>query len=555
MRFTRTSKGIGVAAIAALALTACGSGGGTNANGGGNVDPNAIITAYSNEPQAGLVPGNTNEVFGGRVVDLLFQGLYSYDDTGKLVPELAQSVESSDSQNYTVKIKSGQKFTNGEAITAKTFVDTWNWETVSTNAQSNAGFLSAIQGYDDTSATEGEGDAAKPAPKAQTMSGLKVVDDTTFTIKLSAPNSDFKESLGYTAFYPMPSEAFKDIKAYGENPIGNGPYKMASKGAWQHDKSIALVKNDDYDGPRKAQNGGVTFNFYTQADAAYTDVQGATLDVLDVIPSSALKTYQTDLNNRAINKAVAANGTLNIPSYLPQFQGEAGKLRGQAISMAINRDQITKVIFNGARQPANELTAPTVPGYSKDTGKDITTFNVDKAKQLWSQANSMTPWDNSQPLTISYNTDGGNKEWVDAVANQLSQNLGIKVEGKPYPKFASMLDDRKNKKLTGLVRAGWQGDYPTQYDFLGPIIDSKGGSNYDGYSNPKVDADLKKGLAATSEADQQAAYNDAQNIAIDDAKTIPLWYNNVQVGWSDKVSNVTASWNGAVDYYKITKTK
>ena len=84
MRFSRTSKALGMVAIAALALTGCGAGGGTT-DGASQAagDPNKVITAYSNEPQHPLLPANTNEVYGGRVVELLFEGLRSYDPSGK----------------------------------------------------------------------------------------------------------------------------------------------------------------------------------------------------------------------------------------------------------------------------------------------------------------------------------------------------------------------------------------------------------------------------------------------------------------------------------------
>ena len=121
MRFTRTSKALGMVAIAALALTGCGAGGGSNDGASQSAgDPNKVITAYSNEPQNPLLPANTNEVYGGRVVELLFEGLRSYDPDGKPVNALAESIESPDAQNWTIKVKQGHKFTNGEAITAKT---------------------------------------------------------------------------------------------------------------------------------------------------------------------------------------------------------------------------------------------------------------------------------------------------------------------------------------------------------------------------------------------------------------------------------------------------
>ncbi|MBT8158871.1 MULTISPECIES: ABC transporter substrate-binding protein [Arthrobacter] len=558
MRFSRTSTALGLLAVAALALTGCGGGASTGGSGQAAGDPNKIITAYSNEPQHPLMPANTNEVYGGRVVELLFEGLTSYDASGKTVNELADSIDTTDGQNYTIKVKKGTKFTNGEEVTAKSFVDAWNFAALSTNAQASSSFFESIEGYDAVSATKKETGADGksndvPAPTAQTMSGLVLKDDYTISVKLSQPEADWPQRLGYSAFMPLPAEALKDPKAFGENPIGNGPYKMAAKGAWQHDSQIALVKNADYQGERTAKNGGVTFKFYTDPAPAYTDIQANNLDVTDVLPTNALKTYTTDFPDHNLNKAYAGNATLNIPNYLPEFQGEAGKLRRQAISMAINRDEITKVVFSGTRIPAKDFTSPSIDGYNDNVpGSDVLKFDAAKAKDLWAKANAMSPWPAGKVLQLAYNTDGGNKEWIDAVANNLKNNLGIQAEGQPFAKFAEILNLRKAKTLPGFTRAGWQADYPSLFNFLGPVLQTGASANYEGYSNPAFDKLLQEGLASKTTADANQKFTQAQEILFQDLPNLPLWYQARQVVWSQNVSNVDSGWNGDLLYYNIT---
>ena len=317
------------------------------------------------------MPADTNEVGGGKVIDMIFAGLVSYDASGKPVNELAESIEGTDGQNFTIKVKKDQKFTNGEAITAKTFVDSWNFGAAAKNAQLSAGFFESIKGYDEASA---EGSTV------ETMSGLKVVDDPTFTVELNQPESDWPLRLGYTAFVPVPSGALADPKAFGEKPVGNGPYKLA-EGGWQHNVQIQLVPNPDYNGPRKAKNAGVTFKIYQNDDSAYQDLLGNNLDVLQTIPTNALLNFESDLGDRTISKPYAGNQTIAIPEYLPEWSGEAGKLRRQALSMAINREEITSVIFNGARKPAKEFTAPVLDGYNDSIpGSENLEFNADQGQ-------------------------------------------------------------------------------------------------------------------------------------------------------------------------------
>lgn len=546
MRFSRTSKIVGVATLSVLALSACGGGSNSSSGGSGNADPNGIIIADSVEPQKPLVPTNTAENGGGVVVENIFNGLVSYDENGKPVNDLAESIETKDSKVYTIKIKAGKKYTNGEAITAKDFVDAWNYGAAAKNAQQSSYFFEPIEGYDKVSAEGSTEDK---------MSGLKVIDDTTFQVTLVSPQADFPQRLGYTAYVPIPQSAYKDMKAFGEDPIGYGPYKMAKKGAWQHNSQIDLVKNADYDGPEKAQNGGITFKLYQSADTSYQDLLADNLDVIQQIPTSAMANYKSDLGDRSVDKPYAGNQTFAIPYYLDNFKGEAGKLRRQAISMSINRQEIIDVIFKGTRKPAKEFTAPTLEGYKADIkGAEYTNYDPAKAKELWAKAEKIKPYDNSKPFTIAYNADASHKQWVDAVTNQISKELGIKAEGKPYTTFKELLTAGNEGKHTGATRAGWLADYPSAYNFMGPIFAKGASSNYARYDNAEFEKLLKEGLEAKTPEASQAKFQEANSMLLEDMPNVPLWYSTANIGWSTKVSNVTAGWNGQPMYYKVTKT-
>ena len=83
------------------------------------------------------------------------------------------------------------------------------------------------------------------------MTGLKVVDDHTFTIKTTDKVSNLPVRLGYTAFAPLPDSFFSDPKAYGEKPIGAGPFKLDSK----TDTEMVVSKFADYSGQIQAERG------------------------------------------------------------------------------------------------------------------------------------------------------------------------------------------------------------------------------------------------------------------------------------------------------------
>jgi oligopeptide transport system substrate-binding protein len=317
-------------------------------------------------------------------VDELWTGLVSYKQDGSSRNEVARSITSDDNKTWTIRIKPDQTFSDGTPVTAKSFVDAWNFGALGTNGQLNSYFFYPIKGFDEVQA---EGTSAK------TLSGLKVVDDRTLTIELSQAEADFPARLGYTAFFPLPEVAFRDLEAFGENPIGNGPYKLAHKGAWIHKSRLDLIPNREYDGPRKAANGGLTFAFYTSLESAYSDVQAGNLDVLDQVPVSAYETFEKDKNVKAVSGPGALFQSFTIPNSARHFGGEEGRLRRQAISLAINREEITDKILDRTSTPAREFSSPLMPGFNGNlAGSSVLRFNPGKAKALWARANKISPW-------------------------------------------------------------------------------------------------------------------------------------------------------------------
>jgi len=345
------------------------------------------VTANGTEPQNPILPSRTDEVGGGRVLDTIFAGLVSYNADGSIENDVAESITQDSPTQVTIKIRDGLTFTNGEPVNADSFIDAWNYGAIASNAQKSTYFFQDIEGFVNTADQYGAPDEG--------LSGLKKIDDHTFQVTLNKPASDFAQRLGYSAYYPLPQVAFDDMDAFGENPIGNGPFKLDGEGAWEHDVQISLVKNEDYDGPSEAQADGLVFKFYSGFEAAYNDLLANNLDVLDTLPDLAYETYQDELGDRSVNQPGALNQTLAIGEYVEHFgPDEEGTLRRQAISMAIDREAITDKIFSGTRQPATDFTSPALDGWTDELeGDEVLEYNPEKAKELWEQANEISPWE------------------------------------------------------------------------------------------------------------------------------------------------------------------
>ena len=545
-------KALAFAAMAcsvAMLLSACG-GSNSNAASGDTAGSN-IITAYNSEPQNPLIPGNTNETGGGKPGDLLFSRLVSFDKDGKASNEVAESITpNDDATQYTIKIKSGWKFTDGTPVTAESFTKAWSYVANAKNAQKCSSFFSAIAGYDDLQKDGLKGD--------EQLSGLKVVDDTTFTVDLNQSDSVFPIKVGYSAFAPLPESFYKDPKAFGESPVSDGPYKFDS---WDHDKEIKLVKNPDYKGNRKVNNDGVTFKIYTDANAAYADVQAGNLDVMDTVPSADSKTFESDSSVVPYNKAGSVIQTFTIPSDLEHWKTstEEGQLRRQALSMAIDRQAICDKVLNGLGTPAVEFTSPKTPGYSDSLkGNENLKYNKKKAKELWEKANAISPWTSDDKLTFSYNADGGAKPIFEAVVNSVKNTLDIDVTTNPVPTFQEFRNDVTGRKMTGAFRTAWQPDYPSPENYLYQLYSSDAadgnGSNDGDYKNPEFDDLCSKAAAAQTTDEANKLYQQAQEILLNDLPAIPLYYSNANGVAASGVKNFVMNWQNVPVYNEISKS-
>ncbi|MFJ6695722.1 ABC transporter substrate-binding protein [Streptomyces sp. NPDC091272] len=525
MRGARHAKWAAGAAAVALAATACGGGG----SGGGEA---GVVSASWGDPQNPLEPANTTEVQGGKVLEMLFRGLKKYNPkTGAAENMLAEKIDTTDSQNFTVTVKPGWKFSNGEKVTAKSFVDAWNYGAHLKNKQKGAPFFGYIEGYDKVHPEKG-------AATADTLSGLKVTGENTFTVKLSQKFSTWPETLGYAAFAPLPKVFFDDHDGFLKAPVGNGPYTVKS-----YDKGsvMNLRKWAEYPGADKAQNEGVDLKVYTDYGTAYTDLTAGNLDLLDDVPAAQLKNVKNDVGGRYLNTPAGIIQTLAFPFYDADWNKAGSAKVRRGLSMAINRAQITDTIFQKTRTPATDWTSPVLGaagGYKAGLCGAACEYNAAEAKKLVAEGGGIP----GGQMTISYNADtGSHKEWVDAVCNSINNALGNNKAcvGNPIGTFADFRSQAGQQKFTGPFRAGWQMDYPLIQNFLEPLYATGASSNDGKFSSKEFDGLLKEANAETDTTKATTKFQEAEKVVADQMAAIPLWYQNGSAAYSERTSNVT----------------
>lgn len=517
----------------ALVVSGCGGGGDDSGEDGGGGDPekneNTEITVFGTEPERPLVPGDTSETGGGKIIDALFTGLMDYDPvSGEPRLANAESFELTAPDVYTVKLEKDWTFHDGTPVLAKNYIDAWNYTAYSPNGQQHASFFAQVEGFDQVFTVDPDGDGPKPppTPPAKELSGLTVVDDYTFTIKFTEPHAVFKTKTGYAAFMPLPDAFFADKEAFVDHPIGNGPFEYLDRVPQQ---DLQVVRFEDYKGQDKPKIRQVKFRFM-DADAAYVEVKGSQLDFLNNLPPQAIagSVWKDDLPGRAAAADVLANQTLSFPLYDKKYQNPDFR---HAISMAIDRQAVIDAIYEGNRKPATGFGVPKLPGWEPGACGKWCDFNPDEAKKLFDASG----W--TGPIEITSNSDGGHKEWVEAVCGQISNTLGVDCTFVPVASFSEVREAINAREMDQIYRAGWLADYALVENFLNPLYRTGGSSNDNGYSNPEVDAKLAEADRAPTEEEAFALYHEAEEMIAEDMPSVPLWNTPAIYAWSDRLVN------------------
>lgn len=536
MRRPRWMAAVVMPLATALVITSCGGDDSGDGAGGGtenSKNETGEISVFGTEPENPLVPGNTTETGGGKIVDAMFTGLIEYDPVSS-DPRNAHAEEitpSDDGKEMTFKLKEGWTFHDGTPVLAKNYVDAWNYTAYGPNGQQGASFFQQIEGYDQVNLPDPDGPDGPqqaPTPPEKEMSGLEVIDDLTFKVTFAQPHPIFRVKLGYPTYSPLPDAFFEDQAAFEANPIGNGPWKFVSR---VPEQEVVVERFDEYQGEDKGKVKTVKFTFMESTDAAYAAVVSNQLDFLDTVPPSALagNLWQTDLEGRSDSAEILSIQAIAFPLYNPKFQSADFR---KAISMAINREEITQTIFEGNREPVAGYAVEKVPGWTDGACGELCEYNPEEAKRLF-QASGYTG-----PVEISSNADGGHKEWIEAACGQITNSLGVECRFVPVQTFGEIREKINAREMTQIYRAGWLADYPLVENFLNPIYRTGGSSNDNDYSNPAVDAKLAAADSAPTEEEAFELYHEAEELIAQDMPGIPLWNTPAQFGWSTKLKNV-----------------
>jgi ABC-type oligopeptide transport system substrate-binding subunit len=531
MKFSRKVP-VAAAAVLLLGLTACSAG---TADSSSSSDGGTLVYAVG-EPDH-LSPGRQLVAF--TQVMSLFAPLVSLDNDNAITYVQAESVESDDATNWTITLRPDWTFQNGEPVTAQTYVDAWNYTAYGPNAWENSGQLASIVGYTDLNPADGS------TPAVDTMSGLVVVDDLTFTVALDHADSQFPLQLSQaqTGFYPMPEAAYDDIEAYDRQPIGNGPFEMDEP--WVDNEEFTVSAYDDYAGDA-ALVDAVTFRSYTDMNTAYTDVLAGNADIV-YLPASKMTSAEADFGDKLYAFDAPGIDYLGFPLWDDRYSDTRVR---QAISMSIDRDAVNTAIFGGLYAPATALTPPAMAGTPEGICGEYCEFDADAAKDLLAEAGGFTG-------TMELVFPGGNglDSLYEAYANQIRQNLGVDAVAVPTTDWAEYYQTLVDSTVAGPHFGHWGALYQSQQNTLRSLFTLAGGCSLctGGYNNADVDALLAEADSALTQEDAEAGYVAVQERVLEDFPVVPTFFDKYAYVTSDKVATLPQL-SGSPVLEKITLT-
>lgn len=457
------------------------------------------LTGGSYDPPT-LDPALANDASSTFVIRQLFSGLVTLDASLEVVPDLAEDWSiSTDGLVYTFNLRNDAVFHDGRPVTATDFV--YSIERACDPALGEAlpcgTYLNDIAGV-----------PQKLAGQADTISGLHVVDDHTLAITIDAPKAYFLSKLTYNTAYVVDRNNIEEGRNWTDDPNGTGPFRLAE---WEHDELLVLERNEQYyrDPPRLERvvillgaAASDPLYLYEQDEIDYTEVgtsvvarleyDGSPLaGELQVLPELSL--YYVGLN------------TQMPPLDDPQVR--------QALTMAVNREKVARVTFEGRLVQAQGILPPGMPGYDETLAG--LSYDPEGARQLLAASRYGGP--EGMPRIVLYTSGGGLGELLQAV---WEEELGVQVELRQvqWSDFLAGLDARQYPAFV----LSWIADYPDPQNFLQVLFGSGSPNNYVDYSNPEVDRLLDEAAIEQDPDRRMALYREAERLIVADAPVIPI---------------------------------
>lgn len=500
----------------------------------------------------------------GVVASQIHEGLVKLDPKSlEAIPGIAEKWEiTPDGKLYTFHLRKGVHFQDdkcypngqGPELTSKDVKFTF--ELIATKADNNLQFESTLKDR-----VEGANNFFNKTSK--TISGFKIIDDHSFTITLARPSLSFIKILANPTMAILNETAFK---AYGKDlKTGLGAF-MYTQGS--NSEKIVLVKNPNYYGTDSAGCAlpyldSVIFNILPSIEEGLSMFENNQIDLINTLPSLRVKDV-VEKNLQEFTSHPPKSILQREPEMISQFYifntqqkpYDNVKVR-QAINYAIDREKLVDNVLRG------QAIGPAIYGITPNTFKDydITQLNgynleVSKAKQLLAEAGYPGGIGFPEVHVLINSGNSRNSSIAVEIQKQLKENLNLNVIFEALPNVQKY--DLQMHGKSDVYRDGWVADYASPEAFLSLFVGdavpkekyAASFPNTSRYQNPTYDMYFRKGRDFNSKDSSYYYFMKAEQLLINEAVVIPLWYEGSYRLMTNRVKGLTLN---AMHYYDLTK--
>ena len=444
------------------------------------------------------------------IVRHLFRGLVDYDPkTAAVRPASAKAwVVDATAKQFTFRLRTDNKFADGEAVKADSFVRAFNRAAAKAERSELAEHFAQIVGYDDLRDGRSEG-----------LRGVRALDDFTLRITLTAPDAEFVTKLGHPVFSPIPSDRTMSAQrpSWAEHPVGNGPLMVRS---WRHNENLTLVPNPHWYGKPWALTE-VAYVVLSDLDLAFEQWQKGNLDWTRV-PSQRIKEAETQNPARWVRRSTDA---LFYLAAVTDASPTRNRSLRRAISQAIDRKSISEAAFGGLNATATGIVPPTFPGYRKPGSDGVGPCKLcvyDPVAARKDLADGKVP--SGIEVVLTYPQGFRVETWIQRIADQLRANLGIKpklVAKRPLSDYLAGLSEIRSGALGAL---SWRTDFPGPDGFLSPLFRRDVDENYSRFSNAEFETLMASAHEERDPRSRTRLFQEAEDLVLDELPIIPLWW-------------------------------
>ena len=472
--------------------------------------PGGTLTIAVPDEPPGLDPTASPAAAIARIVyNNLLEGLVRVNMQGEVVRALAERYSvSTDGTVYTFTLRQGVKFHNGRSLTAEDVKFTLERNLDPQTGHPHRAYYEDIQ-------------------------DIKVVDDRTFHIALRKPNAMFVFNLARANSAIIAKEEVERLKSH---PIGTGPFQFS---AWVRGDRIVLSRFKDYYEPGVPYLDRVVFRFIQDPSAQMAALRAGDVDVIGAAmnPESAVE-LKNDTQFQVIEGLTTTDVIVAMNNSKPPFSDLRVR---QAITYAINRDEVIKGAVFGMAKPIGSHMDPLNPYYVDLS--HVYEYDPQKATQLLTEAGYPQGFEFVLRLAepyLAYRRAG------EIIASQLAKvGLKARIEIIEWGQW--------------LARVYRQADYDMTVMGHAEPFDISIYANpqyYFRYDNPTLQALLAQADAALDDAKRKSLYEQVQRLIADDAVNVFLYNAPYLVGMRNTVHNW---WTNlpipAIDVTRVYKTK